>query len=196
MLISFTALQIAFVLGGQVRGNGVVAPLPDHAPDDCSLTITPNQAGDDYVVEPPACRDYVEAKMGQARAAAPAKPAVDWVEQELAAPVHDFNGALQQDEIWSLNLKQAPPIAPDDNKPAAPLTPNLADINRHLYSIFSPTFVAGYPDANIEIAWGTPAYKDGAVNQARIFSAFDLEKAAAFAAKKNADGHNVYVAPA
>jgi hypothetical protein len=87
----------------------------------------------------------------------------------------------------------APPIPPDR---APPLVPNLADINGHLYALFSPAFANGYPHAGIEIAWGNPTYKDGAVNQARIFSVFDLETAAAFAVKKNAAGNNVYIAPA
>ncbi len=75
------------------------------------------------------------------------------------------------------------------------LLPNLADINAHLYALFAPALVQGYPDAKIEIAYADP--KTGnAVNKAEIFSAFDLEKAAAFAERKNTAGFNVYIAPA
>ncbi|MGZ3348712.1 MAG: hypothetical protein ACXU89_07180 [Xanthobacteraceae bacterium] len=86
-----------------------------------------------------------------------------------------------------------PPIPPKSAPP--PLVPNIVDINRHLYELFAPAFVANYPDGQIEIAYADP--KTGnAVNKAEIFSAFDLEKAAAFAFKKNVAGYNVYVAPA
>jgi hypothetical protein len=76
---------------------------------------------------------------------------------------------------------------------ASRLTPNLADINAHLYSLFPPAFVQAYPDSQIEIAYGHPSIKEGAVNKARIFSAFDLKGAADFAYKQNVTGNNVYV---
>jgi hypothetical protein len=75
------------------------------------------------------------------------------------------------------------------------LLPNIADISAHLYALFPPAFVHGYPDANIEIAWADPTIGN-AVNQAKIVSAFDLENAAVFAFQKNTAGFNVYVAPA
>jgi hypothetical protein len=36
----------------------------------------------------------------------------------------------------------------------APLEPNRAAINQHLYALFHPDFVMAYPDAWIEIACG------------------------------------------
>ena len=70
--------------------------------------------------------------------------------------------------------------------------PEQGDIDRHLFELFSPTFVHDYPDAQIEIA-----YADMAASQkpdaAKQFSVFDLEKAADFAEKKNKAGFNVYV---
>jgi putative DNA primase/helicase len=75
------------------------------------------------------------------------------------------------------------------------LLPGITDIQAHLYALFTPAFVQAYPDSNIEIALADP--KTGnAVNKAEIFSAFDLEKAALFAFRKNTAGFNVYVAPA
>jgi putative DNA primase/helicase len=83
----------------------------------------------------------------------------------------------------------------DDSGPTGALVPNIADINNHLFALFSPAFVQAYPDSKIEIAYADP--KTGnAVNKAEIFSAFDLEKAALFAFRKNTAGFNVYVAPA
>jgi hypothetical protein len=72
----------------------------------------------------------------------------------------------------------------------AGLQPNLTDINAHLYALFDPAFVHGYPDAKVEIAYSDD---NGNVNQAQYFTAFELEAAAKFAAKKNAEGRNVYV---
>src|ERR1700722_3794067 len=81
----------------------------------------------------------------------------------------------------------------DKAGPTGTLLPNITDINAHLYALFAPAFVQAYRDAKIEIAWANP--KTGnAVNQAEIFSAFDLEKPAAFAYNKNAAGNNVYIA--
>jgi hypothetical protein len=72
----------------------------------------------------------------------------------------------------------------------APLIPNRADISSHLYALFAPAFVQPYPDAWIEIAFGRPG---GALDAAKIFSVFDIEKAVDFAEKKNKDNFNVYV---
>jgi hypothetical protein len=83
----------------------------------------------------------------------------------------------------------------DNSGPTGALVPNIADINNHLFALFSPAFAQAYPDSKIEIAYADP--KTGnAVNKAEIFSAFDLEKAALFAFRKNTAGYNVYVAPA
>jgi hypothetical protein len=56
------------------------------------------------------------------------------------------------------------------NAHAQPLQPNLAQISEHLYALIDPTFVHPYPDAWIEIAYGHPAIKDGAINGARMNS--------------------------
>jgi hypothetical protein len=74
-----------------------------------------------------------------------------------------------------------------------PLLPNKADISAHLYALFDPAFVQAHPDAWIEIAYGRP---EGKLNAAANFSAFDVEKAVAFAVKKNKAGYNVYVGAA
>src|SRR3954454_9064873 len=71
------------------------------------------------------------------------------------------------------------------------LSPNIADINAHLYALFSPEFVSAFPDAWIEIAYAHP--DNGNLNQAQNFTAFDLQEAGEFAAAKNAAGYNVYV---
>src|ERR1700746_3967515 len=74
-----------------------------------------------------------------------------------------------------------------------PLCPNLADIEQHLFALFPPPFVHPYPHAWIEIAFCRP---DESLNKAHIFSAFDLEGAAKFAADMNARGFNLYVGAA
>jgi putative DNA primase/helicase len=147
-------LQIAFALSGKVHGDGVLAPGPGKGPDDISLSIVPNAAGDDIIVSPAACRVYVEEMLDQAQT--------------------------------------EPPIAPEVTQN---LLPNIADINAHLSNLFAPAFVHAYSESKIEIAYGHAA-SGNQVNQAKIFSAFDLEKAAAFAERKNRDGHNIYVGPA
>jgi hypothetical protein len=199
-------LQIAFALGGKVHGNGVLAP--GRGPDDLSLSILPNAADDDYVVtsqrddDPVKCREYVTARLDRARAVSalataprpapsPSSPPIDFFGRFVAkgrSPNSD-GGALAQP---APGKAPAPPTPPSD---APPLEPNLADINVHLYAVFAPAFVAAYPDAKIEVAYADP--KTGnAVNRAEIFSAFDLEKAALFAVRKNTAGFNIYVAPA
>src|SRR4051794_33477131 len=72
----------------------------------------------------------------------------------------------------------------------AELKPNIADMHAHLYALFSPEFVAPYPEARIEIAFARP---DGQLDKAKNFSAFNLKQAAEFAEAKNIAGFNVYV---
>jgi hypothetical protein len=135
--------------------------------------------------------------------AAPERAALDWTKKRLA----DTGNAKIDATAVSILPNDEPPIAPNnipsqaDISPsippdsAVPLVPNIAAINLHLYTLFAPIFVAGYPDAKIEIAYADP--KTGnAVNKAEIFSAFDLEKAALFAFRKNTAGYNVYAGPA
>jgi hypothetical protein len=157
--------------------------------------------------------------------AAKPPPVVDWIEQELAdtaaagsdetstgtgkakteaietastaasdTMAHSLADVLGQNMSMTSDqsAEAAPPIPPEA---PARLVPSIAGINTHLFALFAPGFVQGYPDANIEIAWADPR-TGNAVNKAEIFSAFDLEKAARFAFEKNAAGFNVYVAPA
>src|SRR5947207_1460581 len=79
--------------------------------------------------------------------------------------------------------------------PSSALVPNITDISAHLHALFSPGFVHAYPDAWIEIAYGFAA-TGGKINGAQNYSAFELKKAAEFAAAKNAAGFNIYVGPA
>jgi hypothetical protein len=76
------------------------------------------------------------------------------------------------------------------------LTPDIRDINRHLAALFPHSLVHPHSESWIEIAYGHPNIREGAVDQAQNFSAFKLEDAAKFAAAKNRDGFNIYVAPA
>jgi AAA domain len=216
----FSNLQIASVLGGRVHGDGALAPAPGRGPDDLSLWIFPNKDRTDYVVEPQrgddptACRNYIDERMAQAaRKSAGRSVAGDdnVVEihaarkaRELGPPV-DFSNANPVADASDINSAKTDPPAADwiDEAPTdarcanvPPLVPCIADINAHLYELFPPAFVHRYPEAGIEIAWGHPLYKDGAVNQAKIFSAFDLAGAADFAFKKNIEGNNIYVGPA
>jgi hypothetical protein len=66
--------ELARVLGGEVRGNQVLAPGPGHSQKDRSLSIKldsskPHQfvvhsfSGDD----PIRCKDYVRGKVGHSR---------------------------------------------------------------------------------------------------------------------------------
>jgi hypothetical protein len=84
----------------------------------------------------------------------------------------------------------------DDRALDPELQPNLSDIKAHLYALFSPDFVRDFPDAWIEIAYGHPKIKDGAITAAKNFSAFELQQATEFAEAKNKAGFNVYVGPA
>jgi hypothetical protein len=72
--------------------------------------------------------------------------------------------------------------------------PNISDITEQLYALFAPAFVNSHPNACVEIAYGHP--HTGNVNEAKVFSAFELAEAADAAAKLNALGYNVYVGPA
>ena len=87
--------------------------------------------------------------------------------------------------------------AADDFETAdAPLCPNKADIAAQLYALFAPPFVHPHPDAWIEIAYGHPDTKGGAITEARNYSAFELKQATEFAEAKNRLGFNIYVGPA
>jgi hypothetical protein len=77
----------------------------------------------------------------------------------------------------------------------APLVPNKADISAHLYALFPPEFVASYPDAWLEIAYGDPTTGRG-VSAAAIFSPFRLNEAVAFAEARSKAGCNAYIGPA
>src|SRR6516165_5640638 len=77
----------------------------------------------------------------------------------------------------------------------APMCPNRADIDRHLYALFDPKFVHDHPDARIEIAIADMAGSQKP-DKAKQFSAFDLQKAADFAEKMSREDYNVYVGPA
>jgi hypothetical protein len=62
--------QIAKNLGGELRGNQVLAPGPGHSTEDRSLSIKLNAAGNDIIVhsfageDAIACKDYVRKKCG------------------------------------------------------------------------------------------------------------------------------------
>jgi hypothetical protein len=77
--------------------------------------------------------------------------------------------------------------AADNGTAGAPLEPNRAAINQHLYALFHPDFVRAYPDAWIEIAYANPA-AGGGLRAAQQFSAFELEAAGDFAERKNRQG--------
>ena len=62
--------------------------------------------------------------------------------------------------------------------------------------LFAPEFVKDYPDGQIEIAYASPATDDDGPNRCENFSAFEIEKAADFAERKNQAGFNVYVGAA
>jgi putative DNA primase/helicase len=68
--VTLSLPEIARALGGQVRGNRVVAPGPGHSRRDRSLSIRLADATDGFVVTSfagddwAACRDYVAAQLG------------------------------------------------------------------------------------------------------------------------------------
>ncbi|WP_390894592.1 AAA family ATPase [Bradyrhizobium diazoefficiens] len=73
-------------------------------------------------------------------------------------------------------------------------TPNLNDINEHLYSLFDPAFVHSYPGAHIQYAYSHP--HSGSVDEAQVCLATELKDVAKFAAKRSSLGFNVYISPA
>src|SRR6266550_2703498 len=61
--------SIAAALGGDVRGERVLAPSPGHSPQDRSLSVKLNDAGDNIVVysfteDQLRSKDYARAKCG------------------------------------------------------------------------------------------------------------------------------------
>ena len=63
--------SIAHILGGEVKGNQVLAPGPGHSAEDRSLSVTISNSGDDVIVHTfsPAdddleCKRYVREKCG------------------------------------------------------------------------------------------------------------------------------------
>ena len=63
--------QFARLLGGELRGNEILCPGPQHSPEDRSLAVKMNY-GDDFVVhsfsgdDPIVCKDHVRKKLGLA----------------------------------------------------------------------------------------------------------------------------------
>jgi hypothetical protein len=125
--------------------------------------------------------------------------------EELIPNCHQFSVALYEQEEermndlmeanwpiisrWITELRR-PRLVVDNTAKVTPLIPNRVDISSHLYALFNPAFVQPYPDAWIEIAFGRPG---GALDAAKTFSVFDIEKAVDFAERKNKDNFNVYV---
>jgi hypothetical protein len=72
------------------------------------------------------------------------------------------------------------------------LKPNVEDINAHLHALFSPGFVHGFPDAQIEVVYGPP----GVFTDSRWFPAFNLKAIVDFVEVRNANGDNVYIGAA
>jgi Protein of unknown function (DUF3987) len=68
--VDISLKSIAHILGGELRGNQVLAPGPSHSREDRSLSITISDSGDDIVVhsfahdDPITCKDYVREKCG------------------------------------------------------------------------------------------------------------------------------------
>jgi len=68
--VDISLKSIAHILGGEFRGNQVLAPGPGHSREDRSLSITISDSGDDIVVhsfahdDPITCKDYVREKCG------------------------------------------------------------------------------------------------------------------------------------
>src|SRR5262245_13714063 len=88
------------------------------------------------------------------------------------------------DDVEAANAEVGNPdpqedLAEEFENSATPLHPNKADIQRHLFELFSPKFVNAYPDAWIEIAYGSPA--SGKLDKAERFSVFDIPAAVEFA---------------
>jgi hypothetical protein len=115
---------------------------------------------------------------------------------ETSAAAENVHSTQEEPFENSASDPDEPLVPTEANDAAAPLLPNKADINRHLSTLFAPTFVHDYPDAWIEIAYGNPDIKGGAITAAKDFSAFELKLAAEFAVAKNKAGYNLYVGPA
>jgi len=68
--VDISLKSIAHILGGELRGDQVLAPGPGHSREDRSLSITISDSGDDVVVhsfahdDPITCKDYVREKCG------------------------------------------------------------------------------------------------------------------------------------
>jgi hypothetical protein len=68
--VNISLKSIAHILGGEFRGNQVLAPGPGHSREDRSLSITISNSGDDIVVhsfahdDPIECKKYVREKCG------------------------------------------------------------------------------------------------------------------------------------
>jgi hypothetical protein len=68
--VDISLKSIAHILGGELRGNQVLAPGPGHSGKDRSLSITISDSGDDIVVhsfardDPIECKKYVREKCG------------------------------------------------------------------------------------------------------------------------------------
>jgi Protein of unknown function (DUF3987) len=68
--VDISLKSIAHILGGELRGNQVLAPGPGHSCEDRSLSISISDSGHDIVVhsfahdDPIACKDYVREKCG------------------------------------------------------------------------------------------------------------------------------------
>ena len=110
--------------------------------------------------------------------------------------VHPLGSAMtniQPTDPWAPGVRAADVSVGEFEAADTPLCPKLADIEQHLSALFPPPFVHPYPDAWIEIAFCRP---DESLNKAHIFSAFDLQGAAKFAADMNASGFNIYVGAA
>jgi hypothetical protein len=70
------------------------------------------------------------------------------------------------------------------------LKPNVNDIKAHLHALFPPGFVHRFPNAEIEIVYGSP---DEPLTSSRWYSAFDLKKIVDFVEVRTDRGDNVYV---
>jgi hypothetical protein len=68
--VDISLKSIAHILGGELKGNQVLAPGPNHSRRDRSLSITISNNGDDIVVhsfagdDPIECKKYVREKCG------------------------------------------------------------------------------------------------------------------------------------
>jgi AAA domain-containing protein len=68
--VNINLKSIAHILGGEVHGNQVLAPGPNHSTKDRSLSVTISDSGDDIVVhsfasdDPIECKKYVREKCG------------------------------------------------------------------------------------------------------------------------------------